>query len=103
MNVTVDRITKINGGGKNLAFASVTIETEMGDIQINSISVVQGQKGLFCSLPQRKWTDKAGKTQYSNYIFLPKPLYELISDEICQEFDPHRQEEPPIDDDDIPF
>jgi len=43
---------------------------EMGEIEINGMTLVEGPKGNFVSFPQRSY-QKDGETKYQNIVWMP--------------------------------
>ncbi len=52
-NLEVVRLHRLDGDSKTKAFVDVAI----GDFIVKGLKVVQGQKGLFLSMPQEKGKD----------------------------------------------
>ncbi len=51
LNITEVRVRKVNGGGKLMAFASITIDHLF---VVHDLKVIDGHKGLFVAMPSRK-------------------------------------------------
>lgn len=71
---------------KTVAFVSCKINTELGALYLNNMTLVSGSKGLFLSQPSRKLPkpDKNGKDYQDHYFFdrgLREPLQQAIIDE----------------------
>lgn len=60
------RIDRLIPGGKIKAIASVSLDEKY---VVKNLRVVEGKKGLFVAFPQESYTDKSGKTHYSNIFF----------------------------------
>lgn len=60
MKITA-KVTKLNGDGKVKALASIILEDM---IKIDSIRVVEGSKGVFVSMPQRKTNEGYADVAY---------------------------------------
>ena len=54
MNITDERIRKVNDEGKMKAVASVTFD---GEFVVHDIKVIEGKSGLFIAMPSRKMND----------------------------------------------
>jgi len=63
MKVTA-KVSKLNGDGKVKAIASIVIEDAF---KVDNIRVVEGEKGLFVSMPQRK-------TESKGYVDIAYPI-----------------------------
>lgn len=59
----IDRTLK---AGKLKAIASVSLD---GMFVVKGLKVMDGRKGLFVSMPQKEFSDRNGKKQYSNLFF----------------------------------
>lgn len=60
------RIDRMVAGGKVKAIASVSLDEKF---VVKNLRVVEGKKGMFVAFPQESYTDKSGKTHYSNVFF----------------------------------
>ena len=72
-DLQVVRLYRLEGESKVKAFADVAI----GDFIVKGLRVVQGQKGLFLSMPQEK--SKDGKF-YNTFLPLTKEARQNLSD-----------------------
>ena len=54
MNITDERIRKVEKEGKMKAVVSITIDDEF---VVHDIKVIDGEKGLFIAMPSRKASD----------------------------------------------
>ena len=72
LKLTVARIHKLDGSGATKAFCDLSV---MGSLIIKGVRVVEGEKGLFVSMPAE--TGKDGKW-YNTVI----PLSREVKDEI---------------------
>lgn len=60
------KIDRVLQSGKLKAIASVSLD---GMFVVKGLKVMDGQKGLFVSMPQEVFTGKNGNKQYSNLFF----------------------------------
>lgn len=70
----------------------ITAELLVNDevmLEIHDISVKDGSKGTYMSLPQRTYKDKAGETKYSNIVYMDREskAYKLLCDAVLAYFD----------------
>lgn len=63
IKVTIDKMMH-DENSKTKAYASV----ETGGVVIHGVRVVDGEKGLFASMPQRAYTDNNGNTKYASVV-----------------------------------
>lgn len=62
MKVSEVRIMPVkSGNGSTKAYVSITLDDVFA---VNDIRIVEGKKGLFVALPNRKGKDKDGKEKY---------------------------------------
>lgn len=62
------------------AYASANIA---GTFAVHGISVIEGKKGLFISMPQRSYTDENGDKKYSDIFHaVTKDAYEALNDKV---------------------
>lgn len=54
MNITDIRVKKVDGKGKMLAIASITIDNAF---VVHDIKIIDGERGLFIAMPSRKSGD----------------------------------------------
>ncbi len=54
MNITDIRVRKVDNGGKLAGVASITIDDAFA---VHEIKIIQGEKGLFVAMPNRKSSD----------------------------------------------
>jgi stage V sporulation protein G len=73
LDLKVVRLHRYDGESKTKAFADIAI----GDFIIKGLRVVQGQKGLFLSMPQEKAKD--GKW-YNAFYPVTKEAHQNLSD-----------------------
>lgn len=79
MNITKTTVSVINKG-KKLALATVSLEDS---VVINSIQVIQGEKGTFVAMPQYK--DAEGK--YHDIVILKnKELKAKVAESVLAEY-----------------
>jgi stage V sporulation protein G len=69
-----------NGNGKTKAFASIVLNDAF---RVTGIRIVEGEKGLFASLPRRK--DNDGNF-WQIVAPLNRELYQVIQDEIVHQY-----------------
>lgn len=64
---------------KTVAFVSCKVNTEIGAIYLQNMTLINGSKGLFLSKPSRKLPkpDKDGK-QYQDHYFFDRALSDAI-------------------------
>ena len=78
MKVSEVRIIPVkSGNGSTKAYASINLD---GVFAVNDIRVVEGKKGLFISLPNRKGKDKDGNEKYYDIASrqLPNSVRRLV-------------------------
>lgn len=66
MKYSVKNFRKNTGGGKVKGWFTLVV----GDFEINDCSLVEGTKGDFVGLPQRRY-EKDGETKYASVVFIP--------------------------------
>lgn len=80
MNIKCDPAKDIrlmtSGQNNRLALANITLDNAF---VICNLSVMNGSKGIFVSMPSARFTDSEGKTQYRDTAF---PLSKSLRDEI---------------------
>lgn len=54
MNITDIRVKKVDGKGKMLAIASITIDNAF---VVHDIKIIDGERGLFIAMPSRRSSD----------------------------------------------
>ena len=92
MNI-IAKVFKNNYDGKVKANASITIDEAL---VVTGLRIIEGSKGLFVSMPQRKV-----KEEYKDLVFpLNKELREQISTAVLKEYSGDESES---DDDDLPW
>lgn len=86
MKVTNVRIMPLkNGTGATKGYASITLDEVFA---VNDIRVMEGQKGLFISMPNRKGKDKDGNEKYFDIAFpVNADLRKEINDAIIAKYD----------------
>ena len=89
MKVSEVRIIPVkSGNGSTKAYASINLD---GVFAVNDIRVVEGKKGLFISLPNRKGKDKDGNEKYYDIAFpTTAELRKEISDAVLLSTMRHR-------------
>lgn len=78
---------------------------EMGEIEINSMTLVEGPKGNFVSFPQRSY-QKDGETKYQNIVWMPdKDRREAFQNWALEQLDKlvGVEKATPEEDEEIPF
>lgn len=75
---------------KTVAFVSCKINTEMGAMYLNNMTLVSGTNGLFLSFPSRKLPkpDNQGR-EYQNHFFMDRTLKEPLTLMAIEEY--HRR------------
>ena len=67
MKITCDpKNVRVSANGNRLATASITLDNAF---VVRGLSVMNGSKGIFVSMPQRKGVDDKGNTQYFDTAF----------------------------------
>lgn len=100
----IDRM--VDGDGSTKAYASVNVA---GAVAIHGIRVIDSDKGLFVSMPSRSYTDRNGKTQYSDIAHaVTKEAHDAINDKVLEAYQQELSERESKDlgeteDDDLPF
>ncbi len=80
--VEVTRMHRLEKNGNNMTRAYCDVMLG-GKLTIKGCRVVDGPKGLFVSLPQKKGKDKDGNEKWYNVIYVnDKELYNNIQDEV---------------------
>ena len=78
MKITCDpENVRVSANGNRLATASITLDNAF---VVRGLSVMNGSKGIFVSMPQRKGVDDKGNTQYFDTAF---PLSGEMREEIA--------------------
>lgn len=65
MEITIVKVNKVESAGITKAFVTANIN----GIEIKDITVKEGSKGLFVSMPQRSY-QKDGKTLWTNIAYI---------------------------------
>lgn len=65
MNIEITKINKVDNAGITKAFVTANIN----GIEVKDITVKEGSKGLFVSMPQRSY-QKDGKTVWTNIVYI---------------------------------
>lgn len=65
-----------NGNSKKVAFASITLDDAF---VVHGLSITNGNKGLFVSMPQASYTNQNGEKVYKDTAF---PLSHVLRDQI---------------------
>ena len=100
----IDRM--VNGDGSTKAYASVNVA---GAVAIHGIRVSDSDKGLFVSMPSRSYTDRNGKTQYSDIAHaVTKEAHHAISDKVLEAYrqelsESENEDQGESEDEDLPF
>ena len=94
---------KNNGKGRTMGWFTLVAN----DLEINDMSLVEGDKGNFVGFPQRKY-EKDGETKYASIVYIPDEQRRwAFSDWAVKELDKIIGVEPDpqrgTDADDIPF
>ena len=73
--------------GRTVAFVSCRVNTEIGAIYLNDMTLVSGNNGLFLSYPSRKMPrpDAQGR-EYRNYYFMDRPTRETLQGQAIDEY-----------------
>lgn len=83
MKIKVDRLNKTNGEGNVKAYASVVIDDA---IVLTGIRVMDGNKGLFVSMPSRQY-QQDGETKYADIFFpITKEAREELQKAVLDEY-----------------
>lgn len=104
ISARIDRM--VDGDSNTKAYASVNVA---GAVAIHGIRVIDSEKGLFVSMPSRSYTDRNGKTQYSDIAHaVTKEAHAAISDKVLEAYQQELKENESedlgeIEDDDLPF
>ena len=73
---------------KTVAFASCNIETAIGMIYLNNMTLVDGTKGLFLSFPSRKLPKPDAKgNEYQSHYFMDHALKEVLQPMFLKEYE----------------
>lgn len=101
INARIDRVVP---KGKVKAIASVSLD---GKFVVKNLKVIDGNRGLFVSMPQESYPGKDGATKYSNVFFAltnaaRMELQDAVLDAYQQHLDPQRQQAPRHEQSDIP-
>ena len=84
----IDRL--IDGEGNTRAFASINIADA---VAVHGIRVIDSNKGLFVSMPSRSYTDKNGKTQYSDIAHaVTRETHDAINEKVIEAYEQALQE-----------
>ncbi len=62
------KIREVQDKGSLKAYIQATIN----ELSINDIKLMDGQNGMFISMPSRKYQDQNGNDKYSDIVFLTK-------------------------------
>jgi len=78
------RVTVLNGREDNLrGLATVTVE----GLVIRNIKVMDGENGLFVSMPQYRTTDEDGREQWKSLVYPHnKNMYERLTRQVLEEY-----------------
>ncbi len=93
INARIDRVVP---KGKVKAVASVSLD---GKFVVKNLKIIDGNHGLFVSMPQESYSGKDGATKYSNVFFAltnaaRMELQDAVLDAYRQHLDPQRQQNP---------
>lgn len=84
MKVTDVVVRSLKGKGSLVGFADIVIENS---IKISSIRIVDGQNGLFISMPSTSYKDNSGETKYKDIVFpVNKEARKILTDAILAEY-----------------
>ena len=87
MNITVQRIHLLSENGPLKAFVDLSIENVL---LIKGIRIIQGQKGLFVTMPQEQGKDKRW---YDSIRCLNKEFKKQLDDEIMSAYTKENDDE----------
>lgn len=78
---------------KTVAFVSCKINTDLGPMYLNNMTLVNGTNGLFLSFPSRKLPkpDNNGK-EYQSHYFMDRSLKEPLTQAAIDEYNKKLQE-----------
>ncbi len=93
INARIDRVVP---KGKVKAVASVSLD---GKFVVKNLKIIDGNHGLFVSMPQESYSGKDGATKYSNVFFAltnaaRTELQDAVLEAYRQHLDPQRQQNP---------
>ncbi len=93
INARIDRVVP---KGKVKAVASVSLD---GKFVVKNLKIIDGNRGLFVSMPQESYSGKDGATKYSNVFFAltnaaRTELQDAVLEAYRQHLDPQRQQNP---------
>lgn len=93
INARIDRVVP---KGKVKAVASVSLD---GKFVVKNLKIIDGNRGLFVSMPQESYPGKDGATKYSNVFFAltnaaKMELQDAVLEAYQQHLDPQRQRSP---------
>lgn len=92
MNITEVKVRNIENAGKIKAVASITLD---GCLVVTGIKVMEGTKGLFISMPNRKTPEG----EYKDIVFpVTKEARQQINDAVLTKYNEGDAQEPPIED-----
>ena len=100
----IDRM--VDGDGSTKAYASVNVA---GAVAIHGIRVIDSDKGLFVSMPSRSYTDRNGKTQYSDIAHaVTKEAHDAINEKVLEAYqqelsESESEDQSETEDEDLPF
>ena len=80
MNITIEKIHRLPGSGSLKAFVDLSIDSVL---LIKGIRIIQGQKGLFVSMPQEQGKDKRW---YDSVRCLSLEFKKRLDDEIMSAY-----------------
>lgn len=91
INARIDRVVP---KGKVKAVASVSLD---GKFVVKNLKIIDGNRGLFVSMPQESYSGKDGATKYSNVFFAltnaaRMELQDAVLEAYRQHLDPQRQQ-----------
>lgn len=80
MNITIEKIHRLPGSGSLKAFVDLSIDSVL---LIKGIRIIQGQKGLFVSMPQEQGKDKRW---YDSIHCLDQEFKQRLDEEIMSAY-----------------
>lgn len=78
----------VSAKSKTVAFVSCKINTPLGGLYLNNMTLINGTKGLFLSFPSRKLPKPDPKgNEYQNHYFMSRELKEPIQAHAIKMYD----------------
>lgn len=85
MDITEIKIRKYDNSETLKAFASVNFDDSF---VVTGLTVIEGEKGLFVSMPQTKGKDSEGKERYFDIVFpITKEGRQAISEAVLEAYE----------------